>query len=77
MTRPHDPCGLCDRFTSSTAKAESDERTGHCSGFDKRVLSTDQPCVLFNERGTWEARKRAQAISRDQFPRDRKVAAKA
>lgn len=75
MNRDHQPCGMCNRFPPpASATEEAAERTGHCSGWDKPVLSTDRPCVLFLERGTWETRKREQAVSRDQFPRDRKVA---
>lgn len=75
MTREHDPCGMCDRFPpAASAKEAATARTGYCSGWEKDVLSTDRPCVLFNERGTWAARQRQQRISRDQFPRDRKAA---
>lgn len=74
MKPDHQPCGMCNRFPPASPKEESVERTGHCSGWDKLVLSTDRPCVLFNERGTWEMRQREKAVSRDQFPRDRKVA---
>ena len=77
MTTEHDPCGMCDRFTPSIAKPGDGEHTGYCSGWERQVLSTDRPCVLFNERGRWVTRQRKQSISRDQFPRDRKVVAKA
>ena len=72
------PCGKCSRFPPAvSAKEEAQERTGHCSGWDKPVLSTniEQPCVLFLERGAWQTRQAEKAISRDQFPRDRKAAA--
>jgi len=73
----HQPCSLCNRFTPSAAKG--DEQTGHCSGWEKPVLPTnvERPCVLFNERDTWATRQAERAISRDQFPRVRKVLAKA
>lgn len=77
MTTEHDPCGMCDRFTPDSPKDVAGQQHGHCSGYDKPALTTDHPCVLFNERGTWATRQRQQAIARDQFPRDRKVAAKA
>jgi hypothetical protein len=78
MTREYQPCGMCNRFPPPVSSTEATtERKGHCSGWDKPVLSTDvaQPCVLFLERGTWETRRAEQAISRDQFPRDRKAPA--
>jgi len=75
MSHAYDPCGMCDRFPpAASAKEAATARTGYCSGWEKEVLSTGRPCVLFNERGTWAARQRQQRISRDQFPRDRKVA---
>jgi hypothetical protein len=73
MNHDHQPCGMCNRFPPALAKEEGVERTGHCSGWDKQVLSTDRPCVLFLERGAWQTRQLEQAVSRDQFPRDRKV----
>jgi hypothetical protein len=71
------PCSECNRFTPSAVKDE--EQPGHCSGWEKPVLPTnvERPCVLFNERNTWATRQAERAISRDQFPRDRKVTAKA
>ncbi|WP_156648793.1 hypothetical protein [Massilia sp. Leaf139] len=78
MNRDHQPCGKCNRFPpAASAKEEAQERTGHCSGWEKPVLSTnvEQPCVLFLERGTWATRQREKAVSRDQFPRDRKAPA--
>ena len=74
MTREHQPCGMCNRFPPASAKEEGVERTGHCSGWDEPFLSTDPPCVLFLERGAWQTRQKEQAVSRDQFPRDRKTA---
>jgi len=76
MTREFQPCGMCNRFPPAvSAKEEATERKGHCSGWDKPVLSTnvERPCALFLERGTWATRQKEQAISRDQFPRDRKA----
>lgn len=70
MNREHQPCGMCNRFPPAKAKDEGVERAGYCSGWEKQVLSTDQPCVLFLERGTWETRRAEQTISRDQFPRN-------
>jgi len=78
MTREFQPCGACNRFPPAVSRIEeAQERTGHCSGWDKPVLSTDrpEPCVLFLERGAWQTRQAEKAMSRDQFPRDRKVAA--
>lgn len=74
MNREHQPCGMCNRFPPALRKEEGVERTGHCTGWNKPVLSTNQPCVLFNERGTWLTKQIEQAVSRDQFPRDRKTA---
>ena len=76
MIREHQPCSTCNRFTPSATKGDVGERPGHCSGWEKPVLpsNVERPCVLFNERGTWQARKVEQAVSRDQFPRDRKLA---
>jgi hypothetical protein len=77
MNREFQPCGMCNRFPPAvSAKEEATERKGHCSGWDKPVLSTnvEQPCALFLERGTWETRQREQAISRGPLPRDRKLA---
>lgn len=73
MSREHQPCSTCNRFTPSAAKGE---QPGHCSGWEKPVLpaNVERPCVLFTERGTWKARRVEQAVSRDQFPRDRKLA---
>lgn len=51
MSREHPPCGQCARFVPAKAGA------GHCEGFDRPAQSTDQPCVLFNERGSWKARQ--------------------
>jgi len=70
----HQPCSQCNRFTPSAVKGE--EQPGHCSGWEKPVLPTnvERPCVLFNERDTWATRQAERAISRDQFPRDRKMA---
>lgn len=74
MNREFQPCGQCSRFPPAvSAKEGAIERTGHCSGWEKQVISTDRPCVLFLERGTWQTRRAEQAISRDQFPRDRKA----
>jgi hypothetical protein len=50
MSREHPPCGSCARFIG-------DEGPGHCEGFDRPAHSTDHPCVLFNERGSWKARQ--------------------
>lgn len=74
MNRDPQPCSMCNRFTPSAVKAE--EQAGHCSGWEKPVLPTnvERPCVLFNERDTWQVRKTERDISRDQFPRDRKLA---
>jgi hypothetical protein len=73
MNRDPQPCSMCNRFTPSAANGE---QPAHCSGWEKPVLPTnvERPCVLFNERGTWQARKVEQSVSRDQFPRDRKLA---
>lgn len=77
MNRDHQPCGMCSRFPPPvSAKEEAQERTGHCSGWDKPVLSTnvERPCVLFLERGTWETRQTEKRIHEVQLPRDRKTA---
>jgi hypothetical protein len=74
MSQGPQPCSTCNRFTPAAAKG--DDQPGHCSGWEKPVLPTniERPCVLFNERGTWQARKTVRDISRDQFARDRKAA---
>lgn len=77
MSRDPQPCGMCNRFPPPTcAKEAATERIGFCSGWEKDVLSTnvERPCVLFNERDTWQTRQRERAVSRDQFPRDWKLA---
>lgn len=73
MNRDPQPCATCNRFTPSTAKGEQPR---HCSGWEKPALPTnlERPCVLFNERGTWQARQVQRDVSSSQFPRDRKLA---
>ncbi len=68
------PCSMCNRFTPSAAKG--DEHPGHCSSWEKPVLPTnvERPCVLFNERDTWQDRKTVRNISASVLPRDRKLA---
>ena len=58
----------------TSPQEEAIERDGYCSGWDKLVRSTDHPCVLFLERGTWETRQIEKRIHEVQLPRDRKLA---
>lgn len=71
MNREHQPCGMCARFPAPARKDEGVERTGYCEGWEKDVLSTDRPCVLFNERGAWQTRRAQQRAHDDQFARQR------
>jgi hypothetical protein len=57
MNREPEPCGKCARFLPAAQLRKGEDGPGHCEGFERPAHSTDQPCVLFNERGTWEARK--------------------
>jgi hypothetical protein len=50
MNREHPPCSTCSRFIPAKTGA------GHCEGFDRPAQATDQPCVLFVEQGSREAR---------------------
>lgn len=74
MSQDPQPCSTCNRFTPSAVNA--DEQPGHCCGWEKPVLpaNVERPCVLFNERDTWQDRKTVRDISRSQLPRDRKLA---
>lgn len=54
MNHDHLPCGSCARFLAANRKGEG---PGHCEGFDRPAYSTDEPCVLFIERGAWQTRK--------------------
>jgi hypothetical protein len=57
MTREHPPCAGCGRFLSAVKVREGAQGPGHCEGFDRPAYSTDQPCVLFIERGAWKTRQ--------------------
>lgn len=45
MTREHPPCSACAKFV-----------VDHCTGFDRPAAADDQPCVLFVQQGSREAR---------------------
>ena len=56
MNHAHDPCGHCARFLPDAILRKGEDGQGRCEGFDRPAHSTDQPCVLFVERGSREAR---------------------
>jgi len=57
MNRDHLPCRACARFLPTGGQKAHEDGAGLCQGFDRPAHSTDQPCVLFAEQGTWETRK--------------------
>lgn len=58
MTREHDPCVMCRRFSIVGRSEEASQGRGFCDGYEKTVAWNDQPCVLFL-RARDEAPRRA------------------
>ena len=65
MTRAHDPCAMCDRFTTKGYDQEAAAGKGRCTGYDndgtppRFVLATDAPmCVLFTRATNQAPRQR-------------------
>ena len=77
MNRDHLPCRDCAKFIATGGQKAHQDGAGYCDGWEKDVLSTDRPCVLFSERGTWQDRRAQQRIHDDQFARKRTVPAAA
>lgn len=53
MTRAHDPCAMCSRFTVQSYDQQAAAGMGRCTGFDNDgttvsfVPADGAPCVLF------------------------------
>lgn len=54
MNHAHDPCAMCDRFTTKGYDRQAAAGMGRCTGFDNDgtpesfVRADAAPCVLFN-----------------------------
>lgn len=61
MNQDHAPCLHCARFIPTGKRKAHEDGPGHCEGHDRPAHSTDRPCVLFLEQGSWSTRKAQQA----------------
>jgi len=66
MTRAHDPCAMCSRFTTAGYDQQAAAGMGRCTGFynegtlERFVPADAAPCVLF-------VRAKANVIPRQRF----------
>lgn len=58
MTRQHEPCVMCSRFSIVGRSEEAAQGRGYCDGFEKPMAWDGQACVLFL-RARDEAPRRA------------------
>lgn len=48
MSREHEHCVMCARFTTKGYPQLAVQGQGHCEGFDRVATWNDRRCVLFN-----------------------------
>jgi hypothetical protein len=47
MTREHDPCAMCARFTRQGHAEQAAKGLGYCTGYERYVRADAPPTVLF------------------------------
>lgn len=47
MTREHDPCAMCARFTRQGHAEQAAQGLGYCTGYERYVRADAHPTVLF------------------------------
>lgn len=47
MSRHHEPCAMCARFTRHGHAEKAEQGFGWCAGYERYVHATDPPSVLF------------------------------
>lgn len=47
MTRAHDPCALCAKFTRQGHAEQAAQGLGYCTGYERYVRADAHPTVLF------------------------------
>ncbi len=47
MTREHDPCAMCAKFTRQGHAEQAAQGLGYCTGYERYVRADAHPTVLF------------------------------